>query len=227
VSNPVKDRSGRGLPPKAERRAAGKAANLARMRARRRRQLLRSIGSAAAVVVVVGGLAVACTHLNASPKTPAAASTPTAAAPSCTESPAGHSSAPVTTVDPSFDAALKTRPTVTAGTGDLTKLVVTPVVTGKGPAVACGQTISVNYVGAYYKTGEVFQASWDSQPASFAIGVGAVIPGWDQGLVGVTVGSRVQLDIPAGLAYGADASTTQGKPAGPLRFVVDILGAAG
>ena len=63
-------------------------------------------------------------------------------------------------------------------------------------------------------------------PASFAIGVGQVIPGWDQGLVGVPVGSRVQLDIPAELAYGADGPA-QGKPAGPLRFVVDILGAAG
>ena len=41
------------------------------------------------------------------------------------------------------------------------------------------------------------------------------------------VGSRIELDIPAELAYGADASQTQGKPAGPLRFVVDILGAAG
>ena len=39
----------------------------------------------------------------------------------------------------------------------------------------------------------------------------------------MTVGSRVQLDIPAELAYGNDASG--GRPAGPLRFVVDVLAA--
>jgi peptidylprolyl isomerase len=59
-------------------------------------------------------------------------------------------------------------------------------------------------------------------PASFPIGTGNVIKGWDQGLVGVTVGSRVQLDIPADLAYGENP--TDGRPGGPLRFVVDILG---
>ena len=42
-------------------------------------------------------------------------------------------------------------------------------------------------------------------------------------LVGVPVGSRVQLDIPADLAYGENA--TGGRPAGDLRFVVDILAA--
>ena len=55
-------------------------------------------------------------------------------------------------------------------------------------------------------------------------GQGGVIPGWDQGLVGVTVGSRVQLDIPSNLAYGD--SPSGGQPGGALRFVVDILGAS-
>ena len=47
---------------------------------------------------------------------------------------------------------------------------------------------------------------------------------WDQGLTGVTVGSRVQLDIPAKLAYGDHPSG--GQPAGALRFVVDVLAAS-
>ena len=116
------------------------AANIARVKARRRRQLFRNLGSAAAVVVVVGGLAVACTYLTAAPKAPAPAATQAAPTPACTESAAGKSATPVTTVDPSFDAALKTRPTVTAGTGDLTKLVVTPLITGKGPVVPAART---------------------------------------------------------------------------------------
>jgi len=55
------------------------------------------------------------------------------------------------------------------------------------------------------------------------LGNNDVIKGWDQGLVGVPVGSRVQLDIPTDLAYGP--TPPSGYPAGPLRFVIDILSA--
>ena len=52
-------------------------------------------------------------------------------------------------------------------------------------------------MGVFYKDGKEFDASWKGgQPATFPIGVGPVIKGWDQGLVGVTVGSRVQLTSP-------------------------------
>jgi len=120
--------------------------------------------------------------------------------------------------------ALAEKPATSKGTGELTKLVVTPLVEGTGPPVQAGQTLSVNYVGVSYKTGEEFDSSWKrSQPFSFKVGEGNVIKGWDQGLVGVKVGSRVQLDIPAELAYGNDASG--GGPTGPLRFIVDVLSA--
>jgi FKBP-type peptidyl-prolyl cis-trans isomerases 1 len=98
---------------------------------------------------------------------------------------------------------------------------VVTLVQGDGPAVKSGQTITVNYVGVSNTTGEEFDSSWKrGEPASFPIGTGGVIKGWDQGLVGVKVGSRVQLDIPSNLAYGDN-----GQVPGPLRFVVDILGA--
>jgi peptidylprolyl isomerase len=120
---------------------------------------------------------------------------------------------------------LETKPTVTAGTGDVTELKVTTLIEGTGAAVQSGQKITVNYVGVDYKTGAEFDSSWKGgEPASFKIGVGAVIRGWDQGLVGVRVGSRVQLDIPADLAYGEE--TSDGTPGGDLRFVVDILSAS-
>jgi peptidylprolyl isomerase len=125
---------------------------------------------------------------------------------------------------PGVDPALATEPRVTAGTGNLTELVVTTLIQGTGPAVNAGQNITVNYIGVTYRDGQKFDASWDrGQPASFPIGVGSVIPGWDRGLVGVKVGSRVQLDIPANLAYGDNP--TNGSPGGPLRFVVDLLAA--
>lgn len=125
----------------------------------------------------------------------------------------------------SGNPALSTKPTVTAGTGALTALAVTPLIQGTGPVVAKGQTISVNYVGVSFTTGKEFDSSWTrSQPFSFTVGQGKVIPGWDQGLVGVAVGSRVQLDIPSALAYGDTAAG--GAPSGPLRFVVDVLSAS-
>ncbi len=120
------------------------------------------------------------------------------------------------------DPALKTKPVVTAGTGDLTKLTVTTLINGPGATVTAGQNLSVNYVGVTYKDGKEFDSSWSrSQPFEFAVGQGNVIKGWDQGLVGVKVGSRVQLDIPSDLAYGDNPA--RGAPGGPLRFVVDVL----
>jgi peptidylprolyl isomerase len=219
VSNSVKDsardRSGRGLPPKSERRALGKAAAAARVRAKRRRQILRTVGSGAAVVLIVGGLAVGCTLLNkSSTTTPAANSSPAASAsPTATQDP----------IDPAFDPQLHTRPVILGSTGDLTTLVKTMIVTGPGAPVQNGQTLTVNYVGAYYGNGNVFDTSWDKSPFPFQLGGGNVIKGWDQGLVGVPVGSRVQLDIPTDLAYGP--TPPSGYPAGPLRFVIDILSA--
>jgi peptidylprolyl isomerase len=205
VTNPVKDRSGVGLPPKAERRAAAKRAKELRLRAERRKRILTYLGSVVAVVVVVGGVATACGAFGNKTAQPPASASASAAA----------SAASAAT------GALATKPTVTAGTGDLTALKVTTIVEGTGPAIQSGQTLSVNYVGVSYKTGAEFDSSWKSgQPFSFAVGQGKVIQGWDQGLVGVKVGSRVQLDIPANLAYG-----DTGNPAGPLRFVVDVLSA--
>jgi peptidylprolyl isomerase len=111
---------------------------------------------------------------------------------------------------------------VTGGEGAVEELKVTALVKGKGPKVAAGQQIVVNYVGVTYADGKEFDSSWQrQQPFPLAIGVGQVIPGWDEGLVGVTVGSRVQLDIPAEMAYGENPSG--GAPAGDLRFVVDVL----
>ena len=213
VKDPARDRSGRGLPPKSERRALGKAAAAARARAKRRKQILRNVGSVAAVVFVVGGLAVGCTLLNRSSTTTTAANTSSSASPTATPDP----------IDPAFDPQLHQRPVILGSTGDLTQLVKQLVVTGPGPAVQNGQTLTVNYVGAFYGNGNVFDTSWDKTPFTFQLGASKVIKGWDQGLVGVPVGSRVQLDIPTDLAYGT--TPPSGYPAGPLRFVIDILAA--
>ena len=108
-------------------------------------------------------------------------------------------------------------------------LVTKTLVKGSGPAVTKGQYVVVQYVGAIWSTGTVFDASWNHhQPFAFTVGANPsqVIPGWDQGLLGQTVGSRVMLLIPPADGYGKAGSPQAGiKGTDTLVFVVDILGA--
>jgi peptidylprolyl isomerase len=78
-----------------------------------------------------------------------------------------------------------------------------------------------------YEGDKPFDESYSTNPASFAIGTGGVIKGWDQALVGKTVGSRVLIAIPPKLGYGEEGNKNAGiKGTDTLYFVVDILGAA-
>lgn len=102
-------------------------------------------------------------------------------------------------------------------------LVVETVVEGEGEPVESGDLLLADYTGLLWDGGEEFDSSWSrGEPAAFGIGVGQVIPGWDQGLVGQAVGSRVLLVIPPELGYGEEGSPG-GIPGGAtLVFVVDI-----
>lgn len=97
------------------------------------------------------------------------------------------------------------------------------LVVGTGPSPTRGQTITVHYTGML-DDGSVFDSSVKRNvPADFAIGVGAVIPGWDEGLMTMKVGGKRKLVVPANLAYGA-----KGRPGIPpnarLTFEVELLG---
>lgn len=97
---------------------------------------------------------------------------------------------------------------------------------GDGEQVEAGQTLAVHYHGQIYPDGEVFDSSWErGQTAEFPIGVGSVIPCWDEGLVGQTLGSRVILVCPAESAYGDQGSPPTIQPGDTLVFAVDLLGA--
>lgn len=204
---------------RAAKRAALAKAAADRTRARRRRQAI--LGVVVAVVVVA--LIVIPVVLLSGKKKPASTGsqpTATAAAPGATASAPAASPAPAVSLDP----ALSKKPAVNGSGAKPTKLVVKTLVKGKGAPVRAGQTLSVNYVGVSMTTGKEFDSSWSrNEPFSFQVGTGSVIQGWDQGLVGVPVGSRVQLDIPTDLAYGANPPSQD--VAGPLRFVVDVLSA--
>jgi peptidylprolyl isomerase len=107
-----------------------------------------------------------------------------------------------------------------------TTLVVQPLIKGAGAAVKAGQIIKVNYTGVLWKDGKKFDASGDrGAPLDIPIGAGQVITGWDKGLVGQTIGSRVLLVVPPADGYGAKGSPPAIGPTDTLVFVVDILAA--
>ncbi|MEV4825395.1 FKBP-type peptidyl-prolyl cis-trans isomerase [Micromonospora sp. NPDC049274] len=225
VSERTQENRSEGQSPatKAGRRLAAQLAAQKAAEAKRRRQAWAGgLAGVAVMALLIGGFV--WIDRNRSDDKPAnqAGATPSASAPAADV----PTAPPAPQLPEGADPALGSKPTVAAGKGELKKLTVTPVIKGSGPAVKKGQTITTNYVGVFYKDGKEFDSSWNAgEPATFAIGVGQVIPGWDQGLVGVTVGSRVQLDIPGELGYGNDAAKANGRPTGPLRFVVDVLAA--
>jgi peptidylprolyl isomerase len=108
-------------------------------------------------------------------------------------------------------------------------LVTKTLIKGSGQVVAKGQTVVTQYVGSIWRTGKVFDSSWSrGEPFGFTIGAtpSQVITGWDKGLIGQTVGSRVMLVVPPADGYGKTGSSQAGiKGTDTLVFVVDILGA--
>ena len=105
----------------------------------------------------------------------------------------------------------------------VTKLEVKVVTPGTGATLANGDSIVVNYLGMTW-AGKEFDNSFDrGAPFSVELGAGQVIPGWDQGLVGQKVGSRLLLGIPPDLAYGAQGAGTDIGPNETLLFVVDVV----
>ncbi len=144
-----------------------------------------------------------------------ATTTSTAAAPAAgATQPAGNSA-----------QALGTKPKVTVPSGKPpTKLVVKDLVTGTGATAQAGDTVSVHYVGVSYSNGKQFDASWDrGEPFTFPLGGGQVIPGWDQGIVGMKVNGRRELIIPPDLAYGQQGQPPAIAPNATLVFVIDLL----
>lgn len=99
------------------------------------------------------------------------------------------------------------------------------VIEGTGPVVEKGDTIVVDYLGQVWGGAKPFDESFTKQPLEVPIGAGAVVKGWDQGLVGVPVGSRVILRIPPTLGYGKKGSGDI-KGTDTMYFVVDVLAAA-
>jgi peptidylprolyl isomerase len=99
------------------------------------------------------------------------------------------------------------------------------IVRGNGPKAKTRDNLAMQYVGVSWSTGRQFDASWDrgKEPFRFELGAGSVIPGWDEGLVGMREGGRRLLVIPATKGYGAQGQPPDIGPNETLIFVVDLL----
>lgn len=118
------------------------------------------------------------------------------------------------------------KPEVDAPTGPApSELEIEDITVGDGPVAEPGKTVSVHYVGVTHSGGEEFDASYNrGTPLDFPLGVGMVIPGWEQGIEGMKVGGRRRLTIPPHLAYGERGAGGVIGPNETLIFVCDLMG---
>lgn len=95
---------------------------------------------------------------------------------------------------------------------------------GSGSGAKAGDTVTVHYTGVLTDGGK-FDSSVDrGQPFAFQLGAGAVIRGWDQGLLGMKIGEKRRLTIPPELGYGSRGAGGVIPPDATLIFEVEMLG---
>ena len=96
------------------------------------------------------------------------------------------------------------------------------LVVGTGEDARIGATAVVHYTG-WLEDGTKFDSSVGGTPFEFPLGEGRVIKGWDEGVATMNIGGKVELIIPADLAYGAGGAGGVIPPNATLKFEVEFL----
>jgi hypothetical protein len=194
-------------------------------------RLSQPLRSGALVAVLGLGAALGLAACSSSPSNSASNTTTTTSTSGGTgdgssttaSTPSGGAIGSIPAADRSPAGTAGTAPTVTVPSGTPpTSLQSADLITGTGPAAKDGDSLKVQYVLATYSSGKVVQSSWTSQPFTFTLGAGQVIPGWDKGVVGMMAGGRRELIIPPSLGYGAQSPGPGIGANDTLVFVVDL-----
>lgn len=181
-----------------------------------------------ALPLAVGVLLAGCGSGGTPSPTESATSTPPTLGPSVPAATAVAAAVPADQL-PTASGSFGEKPTITFPSTDpppsLQRVVLSE---GTGPLTTSGDWLITNYLGQVWG-GDVFDNSYDrGSTSAFQIGVGKVVPGWDVGLVGVPVGSRVMLSLPPADGYGSGGNSSAGiTGTDTLVFVVDIVDAVG
>jgi peptidylprolyl isomerase len=150
----------------------------------------------------------------------------------CSSSPSPSSTstthAPTAVIAPSVANAtnLSVEPVISAGTGaPSSQLTFKDLVVGTGTQAYASSTVTINYVGALYSDGHVFDDSpWTSKKPAGPYPLSTFITGFRDGITGMKVGGRREIVIPPRLAYGAQGVPQAAiPPNATLVFVVDLL----
>lgn len=117
----------------------------------------------------------------------------------------------------------KTGPGAVAMVKTPSGLAYVDLVPGSGPSPTAGQPVKVHYTG-WLENGTKFDSSVDrGEPFVFTIGVGQVVPGWDEGVMSMKVGGKRKLVVPPQLGYGAAGAGGVIPPNATLIFEVELL----
>lgn len=105
----------------------------------------------------------------------------------------------------------------------ITELIIEDIVEGTGKQAVKGALITTDYRG-WLSDGSQFDSSYDKgRSFQCVIGTGRVIKGWDQGIIGMKVGGKRKLSVPAVLAYGERKMGSVIAPNSDLFFEIELL----